>query len=227
MFDPIFENLLAPVEMTAALAGICALTSLLMGSLTGLVHRFRNSSNGNFILTLSIMPFIVQCIIMVVNGNVGTGIAVMGAFTLVRFRSVPGTAREIASIFLSMAIGLLTGAGHYLFAILFTLIANGFIVLFVAFRLGSSSGGTRFLTIAIPEDLDYTSAFDDIFAEYCRSAMLEQARTANLGTLFELRYTVTMKDLKREKEFLDKIRMRNSNLYIHCSRTNAYSSDTL
>jgi hypothetical protein len=222
-----FENVLSPVELTTGTALLCALLSLLLGALTGLAHGFRNSTNRNFIITLAVLPFIVETVIMVVNGNVGTGIAVMGAFSLVRFRSVPGTSREIVSIFMSMAIGLLTGAGHIVFAIVFTLVANGGIMLFVALRFGEGEARVRYLKITIPEDLDYTTVFEDIFAAYTVHASLERVRTANLGTLYELRYAVTLKDVRREKELLDKIRMRNSNLDISCSRIRAAAGDEL
>ncbi|MDR3276585.1 MAG: DUF4956 domain-containing protein [Treponema sp.] len=222
-----FENVLGPVDMSLQGMVVCVLLSLVLGVLTGMVHTFRNSTNKNFVITLAVLPFIVQAVILVVNDNIGTGIAVMGAFSLVRFRSFPGTAREIAGIFLSMAIGLLTGAGYALFALIFTLVANGMIMLFVVLRFGEGESRLRYLKITIPEDLDYAQVFQDLFARYTVRTSLEQVRTTNMGSLYELRYLVALRDENQEKAFLDQIRMRNSNLYINCTRTKTFISEEL
>jgi uncharacterized membrane protein YhiD involved in acid resistance len=155
---------------------------------------------------------------MLVNGKVGTGIAVMGAFSLVRFRSVPGTAKEITSIFLAMALGLAAGTGNIGYAVLFAVIINGMIVLFSITGFGESKNQARNLKIVIPENMDYTGVFQDLFAEYTRKASLERIRTVNLGSLYELQYIVVLKDNGREKEFIDKLRARNSNLEISCGK---------
>jgi hypothetical protein len=221
------EQILNTVEMNVAGVALCAVLALLLGTITGVVHTFRNSTNKNFIITLAVLPFIVQAVILVVNGNVGTGIAVMGAFSLVRFRSFPGSAREITSIFMAMAIGLLCGAGYALFAVIFTVIANGMIAAFVLLHFADGETGVRYLRITIPEDLDYTTVFEDIFQEYAKKTTLERVRTTNLGNLYELQYTVLLKEERREKEFLDKIRMRNSNLDINCARIKTHIKEEL
>jgi uncharacterized membrane protein YhiD involved in acid resistance len=205
-------------DMTISTIAFCTLTSLFSGIVTALVYTFRHSSNRNFIITLALLPVIVQSIIMLVNGKVGTGIAVMGAFSLVRFRSVAGTAKEIASIFLAMALGLATGTGYIWYAIIFTIVINGMILFFSAIGFGEAGNHTRNMKIIIPEDKDYTYIFNDLFAEYTKNARLERVRTVNLGSLYELQYTVVLKDQKKEKEFIDSMRARNSNLEISCSR---------
>jgi uncharacterized membrane protein YhiD involved in acid resistance len=164
------------------------------------------------------MPVIVQLIIMLVNGKVGTGIAVMGAFSLVRFRSVAGTAKEITSIFLAMALGLATGTGYIKYAVIFTVLINGMLVLFSVSGFGEMGSQARNLKIVIPENMDYTRIFQELFAEYTRKARLERVRTVNLGSLYELQYTIVLKDNDREKEFIDKLRARNSNLEISCGK---------
>jgi uncharacterized membrane protein YhiD involved in acid resistance len=164
------------------------------------------------------MPVIVQLIIMLVNGKVGTGVAVMGAFSLVRFRSVAGTAKEITSIFLAMALGLASGTGHIGYAVLFAVIINGMIVLFSVIGFGETRNRARNLKIVIPENMDYTGVFQDLFAEYTQQASLERVRTVNLGSLYELQYIIVLKDSSREKELIDKLRARNSNLEITCGK---------
>jgi hypothetical protein len=206
------------VNMTVMGITLCTFVSLFLGIMASSVYSIFHSSNKNFVTALALLPVIVQSIIMLVNGNVGTGIAVMGAFSLVRFRSVPGTAQEIVIIFLTMAIGLATGTGHVIYAFVFTVVISGMVVLFSVTRFGEEKKAIRSLKIVIPEDLDYSELFDDIFAKYTIKANLERVRTVNLGSLYELWYTVVLKDKNREKYLLDEIRQRNSNLDISCGR---------
>jgi hypothetical protein len=209
---------LNPLEMTGTTIALCTMASLLAGVITAAAYSFRHRSNRNFLVTLALLPVIVQSIIMLVNGQVGTGIAVMGAFSLVRFRSVPGTAKEITSIFLAMALGLATGTGRLWYALIFTAVINGMLLFFQAAGFGEAGNTVRSLKIIIPENKDYTGIFDDLFAEYTTNARLEKVRTVNLGSLYELHYTVVLKDQRQEKSFIDRIRARNGNLEISCGR---------
>jgi hypothetical protein len=213
-----FAQLFVPHLPDITLLARCTLSSLFAGIVTAAAYSFRQIANRHFVITLTLIPVIVQLIIMLVNGQVGTGIAVMGAFSLVRFRSVPGTAKEITSIFLAMALGLAAGTGALGYAVLFTLVINGLVVLFTL--IGSEEHGNlvRYLKIIIPDDKDFTRIFADVFAEYTKTARLERVRTVNLGSLYELHYTVVLKERSREKAFIDQIRARNSNLEINCSR---------
>jgi hypothetical protein len=197
----------------------CVLASLFAGVVTAMAYSFRQIVNRHFVITLALMPVIVQLVIMLVNGQIGTGIAVMGAFSLVRFRSVAGTAKEITSIFLAMALGLAAGTGALGYTILFTLVINGLVVLFTLTGFGEFGNQARNLKILIPDDKDYTLIFTDLFAEYTKTARLERVRTVNLGSLYELHYTVVLKNRSQEKAFIDKIRTRNSNLEINFNRT--------
>lgn len=211
-----------------ALSGvlISTLTSLVLGVIVALVFMYRNVYTKNFVVTIALMPALIQWVIMIVNGNLGAGVAVMGAFSLVRFRSVPGNAKEISSIFFSMAVGLATGMGYVAYAVLFTLVISGMMLVFSSTSFGEKDSAMKSLRVVIPEDMDYAGVFDDLFAEYTRSASLTRVRTTNLGSLFELQYTIVMKDGVHEKEMLDRIRQRNGNLSITCGRI-AASKDEL
>lgn len=200
---------------------ICLGASLLLGVVIALVYMFRNTYTKSFVLTLALLPAMVQTVILLVNGNLGVGVAVMGAFSLVRFRSVPGSAREIACIFFSMAVGLACGMGYVVYAGIFTLIIGAVMICYNLLRFGDSADTQRTLKIVIPEDLDYSEIFDDLFAEYTKKATLEKVQTTNLGSLYELKYTIILKDPKKEKAMLDKIRQRNGNLNITCGRVAA------
>lgn len=198
---------------------ICLGASLVLGMVIALVYMYRGTYTKSFVITLALLPAMVQTVILLVNGNLGVGVAVMGTFSLVRFRSVPGNASEIASIFFAMAVGLACGMGYIVYAATFTVIIGTAMVLYKILKFGEGAATQRTLKIIIPEDLDYTELFDDLFAEYTRKFSLERVRTTNLGSLYELKYTVILKDAKKEKEMLDKIRIRNGNLNITCSRT--------
>lgn len=169
-------------------------------------------------MTLALLPAMVQIVIMLVNGNLGTGIAVLGAFSLVRFRSAPGSAREIGAIFFAMAIGLSTGMGYIGYSVLFLLVIGLATILIAISKFGEVSSEEKDLKITIPENLDYTGIFDDLFSKYTNTVKLLQVKTSNMGSLYELHYRITLADPAREKKFIDEIRCRNGNLNICCGR---------
>lgn len=217
MLDNIITN---STNMTLSTL-LCLGASLVLGIIIALVYMYRGTYTKSFVITLALLPAMVQTVILLVNGNLGAGVAVMGTFSLVRFRSVPGSASEIASIFFAMAVGLACGMGYIVYATAFTVIIGAAMVLYKILKFGEGAAAQRTLKIIIPEDLDYSDLFDDLFAEYTKKVSLERVRTTNLGSLFELKYTVILKDAKKEKEMIDKIRVRNGNLNITCSRTAA------
>ncbi len=198
------------------------LLSLLFALIAGLIMAFgytvKNRYTKSFVLTIALLPSIVCVVIMVVNGNIGAGIAVMGAFSLVRFRSAPGTAKEIIMIFSAMGAGLLTGMGSLPLAIIFSIILTGIFILYNCVTFGKG-GQEKFkvLTVTIPEDLDYSEIFDDIFAEYTSSYELIKVKTTNMGSMFRLTYNISLKDTKKEKTMIDRLRERNGNLDITVS----------
>ena len=176
-------NSIIGTQITLSAFLICTAVSLVLGVATALVSVFRSKCTQSFAITLAILPAVVQIVIMLVNGNVGAGVAVAGAFSLVRFRSAPGTAREIGVIFLAMAIGLATGMGYVVLAAVFFLVVAGLLVLLTALNFGGKDPSERILRITIPENLDYDGFFDDLFARYARSFTLEKVKTSNMGTL--------------------------------------------
>lgn len=205
-------------ELTLSAFLICTAVSLALGVGLTLVSQFRARSSQSFAVTLAILPAVVQVVIMLVNGNIGAGVAVAGAFSLVRFRSVPGTAREIGVLFLGMAIGLATGMGYVGLAVLTFVIVSAALMLLTAVHLGGRPAGERSLKITIPENLDYEDLFDDLFSQYTTAHTLVKVKTSNMGTLYELEYRVTLPEDRIPKEFLDALRCRNGNLNIICGR---------
>ena len=203
---------------------ICTGVSLLLGVGTALVAGYHSRSTQSLAITLAILPAVVQAVIMLVNGSIGAGIAVAGAFSLVRFRSAPGTAREIAAIFLAMAIGLATGMGYVGLAALLFLILAGAMLALTVLRFGQKEDAGRILKITIPEDLDYDGLFDDLFERYTTAHTLEKVKTTNMGTLYELRYRITLRQEPVPKVFLDELRCRNGNLNITCCREESHES---
>ena len=170
----------------------------------------------SFLCSVVLLPFIVGSVIMLVNGNVGTGVAVAGAFSLVRFRSAPGSARDIAVIFLSMAAGLATGTGYVGVCLVLTLV--GALLLCVLSVAGKRvEAKDKELRITIPENIDYEGVFDDVYAQYTRAHTLISVKTTNMGSLFKLKYRVSIKPGASEKEFIDRLREKNGNLEINVS----------
>lgn len=215
----VFTSLLIRDDYVVPYAGtiaICVACALALGLGISLLYMFRNSYNKGFAVTLVLLPAVVAAVVSVVNGNVGTGIAIGGAFGLVRFRSAQGTARDILVVFMSMAAGLMCGAGYVLMAacVMIALIVIGFILLLVGF--GNRSPKQRELRITVPESLDYTDEFEDILSTYTSAHELTKVKTTNMGSLYKLYYDVTMKDPAKEKEMIDAIRVRNGNLEIVC-----------
>lgn len=220
MLDMIFSRLYTATEtisMTAFLVGMAV--SLVLGLVLALTYMFRSQYTRSFTVTLAMLPAVVSIVIMMVNGSLGAGVAVAGAFSLVRFRSVPGTAKEIGAIFLSMAVGLACGMGYPGFAALFTLIMCGVNLLYSAVGLGDKKTDIcrKTLQITIPEDVDYGGVFEDVFARYTREARLMRVKTANLGSLIRLTYEIVLKNSEEEKAMIDALRCRNGNLEISCS----------
>ena len=219
LFRGLFDtDLVAVISVTDFL--LCLGCSLVLGLVMAFAYMYRTRYTKSFVITLALLPAVVCVVIMLVNGNVGTGVAVAGAFSLVRFRSVPGTAKEICTLFLAMGAGLIAGMGYLGFAALFTLVMCVMFVLYNRLDFGSKKNSETFKTfsIVIPEDLDYSGIFDDIFAQYTLSHDLVRVKSTNMGSMFKLTYNVMLRDVTREKEMIDKIRCRNGNLEITVSK---------
>jgi hypothetical protein len=204
---------------------LCLACSIVLGAVIAWIHSLYSSSSKGFIMTVALLPAIVQMVIILVNGNLGTGIAVMGAFSLIRFRSVPGSAKEINSIFLAMAVGLATGTGYLAVAGIFVVIIGGVNILYQATGFGEPRKREKELKVTIPEGLDYMGIFDDLFKEYTVRHELIKAKTVNMGSLYKLDYRITLKNPEKEKELMDKIRCRNGNLEITCGRVSFGSEE--
>lgn len=203
----------------------CLIVSAALGILTALVFSYKNRHSASFSLALAVLPMAVCMVIMLVNGNIGAGVAVAGAFTLVRFRSTPGTAREISAIFIAMALGLATGMGYVGLAVVFFLAAAALVLILTMARFGEPPRTEKRLRITIPENLNYDGLFDDLFRQYGLQAELVQVKTTSMGMLFELTYQVTFPSASVPKDFLDALRARNGNLTI--AVTSSYDREML
>lgn len=223
MFETLFRGLFDTAAIKVIPVGdflLCIGMALLCGLMLSLCHMFRCRYTRSYTVTLLLLPAVVCAVIMMVNGNVGAGVAVAGAFSLVRFRSVPGTAREITMLFLAMGAGLICGMGYLAFAVLFTLILCLVFLLCNLVRFGGSQKSLLYktLSITIPENLDYAGIFDDLFEKYTREHSLVRVKTTNMGSLFRLTYNITLKQDASEKQMIDDIRCRNGNLEISLSQ---------
>ena len=212
------NSIITGTEITLDAFLMCTGVSLILGLAIASLCMYKNRYSQSFVVTLAMLPAVVELVIMLVNGNIGAGVAVAGTFGLVRFRSVAGTAREIGMIFLAMAIGLATGMGYVALAVLFFCMMAAFSLILSAVRFGGGNANERSLKITIPESLDYDGLFNDLFEKYTASAELERVKTINMGTMYELDYKIILKGGSVPKEFLDALRCRNGNLNIVCGR---------
>jgi len=225
LFSGIFESSSAVISVTDFL--LCLGVAMALGLLLAFCYMYRTRYTKSFVVTLALLPAVVCVVIMLVNGNIGTGVAVAGAFSLVRFRSVPGSAKEICALFLAMGTGLITGMGYLGFATLFTLVMCIAFLLYSHLNLGTQKNADRYkiMSITIPEDLDYTDVFSDILNEYLRSHELIRVKTTNMGSMFRLTYEIVLREPAKEKEMIDMIRCRNGNLEVSISRQETVNTE--
>lgn len=219
MLNTLFKGIFQSAEQTAPNVAsflICLLFALALGCIFSLCYRYKNQASLSFLGALALLPMVVSVVILMVNGNIGTGVAVAGAFTLVRFRSLPGNASEIGAIFAAMGIGLICGMGYLGFATLFCVIVCLFFLIYhtLCTRQSARDELKKLLRITIPEDLDYTGIFDDLFAQYTKDHKLVSVKTTNLGSMFRLVYEITLSESASEKPLIDAMRCRNGNLEI-------------
>lgn len=225
MFTSILSSATGSLTVISTL--LCTAASMGCGLVIALIYMYKSTYTKSFVTSLVIMPALVQTVIMIVNGNLGTSVAVLGAFSLVRFRSVPGSSKDITAIFFAVAVGLANGMGYLTYSASIILIVGlVFFILYVV-PFGEHSGKFKELKVLIPENLDYTEVFDDLFENYLKKWELIRVKTTDLGSLYELSYHIVMKDYKKEKEFLDEIRCRNGNLTIICGRPQNRSAEEL
>lgn len=215
MLDSLFLSVYTSTDqITASVYLVCSLASLALGAVIAFAAGFRSRQSKSFMLALLLIPVIVQTVIMLVNDNVGAGVAVMGAFSLVRFRSAPGSAKEIVSIFLAMATGLATAKGYIALAAVFVIVISLIMIISTYVRFKEKDDLVRELKITIPEDLNYAHEFDDLFDTYTKRSKLLNVKTTNMGSLYKLSYEVELKSEDNVQSFIDDLRTRNGNLEI-------------
>lgn len=199
---------------------LCLVVSLAIGIFLAFIYTYKTCYTQSFVITLALIPAIVCLVILLVNGSIGAGVAVAGAFNLVRFRSVPGSAKEIGAIFLAMGTGLAAGMGYLGYAVVSALILGCGSICYTHFGFGIPRAAERRKTlhITIPEHLDYTQVFDGLLEQYTTSHEILSVKTTNMGSLFKLTYQITLRDLGEEKKLIDELRCRNGNLEIMLSR---------
>ena len=223
----LFTSFIPSTGITPVVFIILVIVSLVLGGILALIHTYNNDYTKSFVMTRAILPAVVAVVILMVNGNIGAGVAVAGAFSLVRFRSAPGTAREIGAIFAAMGMGLIMGMGYIGYAALFTVLIGLAMLIYAKLASGDKKDLHKVLKITIPENLNYSDVFDDIFKEYTKNYKLNQVKTSNMGSLFKLNYEIYLKDVSREKEFIDKLRTRNGNLEISIANYQTPVTDQL
>ena len=223
----LFNSIIPSTGITPLVFIILVLVSLVLGGIMALIHTYRNDYTKSFVMTLAILPAVICVVILMVNGNIGAGVAVAGTFSLVRFRSAPGTAREIGAIFAVMGMGLIMGMGYIGYAALFTCLIGLAILMYSRFSADGKKSTRKILKITIPENLNYSDVFDEFLEKYTKSYKLKQVKTSNMGSLYKLSYEIVLTDPSIEKEFIDQIRTRNGNLEISLAEYQIQNTDQL
>ena len=218
MLSQLFYDVFTDAAVDPAMMMLAIGVSLLLGLVIAKVYQFKTVYSKSFVMSLALLPTSIAIVIFLVNGSLGAGVAVMGAFSLIRFRSAPGGAKELVSIFLVMTIGIAIGMGYLVFAIVFTLIMSLVMLLLEVVNFGQMKHSMRQLTIVIPESLDYESIFDDIFNKAANHVELANVKTSDMGSLFKIKYIIQLNGRMTEKELIDALRTRNGNLEIAISR---------
>ena len=218
MLSHLFYDIFTDTAVDPAMMLLAIGVSLLLGLVVAKVYQFKTVYRKSFVMSLALLPTLIAIVIFLVNGSLGAGVAVMGAFSLIRFRSAPGGAKELVSIFLVMTIGIAIGMGYLVFATVFTLIMSLVMLLLEVVNFGQMKHSMRQLTIVIPESLDYESIFDDIFNKAANHVELANVKTSDMGSLFKIKYIIQLNGRMTEKEFIDALRTRNGNLEIAISR---------
>ena len=218
MLSHLFYDIFTDTAVDPAMMLLAIGVSLLLGLVVAKVYQFKTVYSKSFVMSLALLPTLIAIVIFLVNGSLGAGVAVMGAFSLIRFRSAPGGAKELVSIFLVMTIGIAIGMGYLVFATVFTLIMSLVMLLLEVVNFGQMKHSMRQLTVVIPESLDYESIFDDIFSKAANHIELANVKTSDMGSLFKIKYIIQLNGRMTEKEFIDALRTRNGNLEIAISR---------
>ena len=218
MLSHLFYDIFTDTAVDPAMMMLAIGVSLLLGLVVAKVYQFKTVYSKSFVMSLALLPTLIAIVIFLVNGSLGAGVAVMGAFSLIRFRSAPGGAKELVSIFLVMTIGIAIGMGYLVFATVFTLIMSLVMLLLEVVNFGQMKHSMRQLTIVIPESLDYESIFDDIFNKAVNHVELANVKTSDMGSLFKIKYIIQLNGRMTEKELIDALRTRNGNLEIAISR---------
>ena len=221
MLESIFND-----NVTIESVLLCSICAIILGVVIAISYKISSRYSKNFLITITMLPILVMAVMIMVNGNLGTGIATAGAFSLIRFRSIPGSSKEILVVFFAMAVGLAIGMGHLVFATLLTIIAAFSLVFLSKIKLYDNNN-EKILKIVIPENLDYTNIFVEEFNKYTINNNLESVKTINMGSLFELTYKILLKNEVNEKEFIDDIRIKNGNLKVMLSQPLNNENDCL
>jgi hypothetical protein len=219
MFDEIFAPSLAATPSLAALPALFAAlgVAFVLGLLVSFVymktHKSKNPSP-SFVFTLALLPAIITVIIFLVGNNVARAFSLAGAFSIIRFRSAPGDPKDITYVLFSMAVGLAAGMGFILYAVLVGAALCAVMALLELCKYGQPKGTEKTLKITIPENLNFQHSFDGVLQKYTLSSVLRRIKTTDLGSLYELHYTVVTKNGIDEKDFIDELRCHNGNLNI-------------
>lgn len=215
IFNTILANTAADITVKSAV--ITMVMALIFGAAVAFTYYKTQEENlyqESMGITLFMLPVILSVIILFIGSNIARAFSLAGTLSIIRFRSAPGDAKDIGFIFFDIAAGLACGVGLYAYGALFIIILCAALFVVKKGNLFKTKNVQKTLKITIPEDLNYQGVFDDILDKYTKKHTLTKIKTTDLGSLFELCYSVSMDQNQNEQEFLNELRCRNGNLNI-------------
>lgn len=222
--DFLFNEILADTEeMISFSTSVWAMViSLVFGCVIAFTYKLTQDEEyyqRSLAITLVMLPIILSVIILFIGSNIARAFSLAGTLSIIRFRSAPGDAKDIGFIFFDIAAGLACGVGLYGYGAVFVLVLCAALVIVEKAHLFKPKNVQKSLKILVPEDLNIDGAFDDILDRYTKKHSVSRIQTADLGSLYQVVYTVTMADGADEQQFINELRTRNGNLTIILSRT--------
>lgn len=203
-------------------------SSILLGIVISLAYLKTHKKDGyipSFIISLIMLPTMISIIILLVGNNVARAFSLAGAFSIIRFRSTPGDTKDISYIFFTLAVGLASGMGYVGYAVIFTIILCTVMIILDSLNFAMPKSKAMVLKITVPEDLNFEGVFDEILNTNTTSWNMVKVRTRDFGALYELNYSIHLKNDVNQKKFIDSLRVRNGNLNI--SLTSCGSEDKI
>ncbi len=212
----IFDNILAQDPISWNNIVINIVIAFVLGFLISLVYQWTHrgfSYSISFIHTLILLCMIISVVMMVIGSNIARAFSLVGALSIIRFRTVVKDTRDTAFVFFSLAIGMATGTGSHKIAIIGTVLISLIILMLNKFGVGSTKGNNFLLKFRVrsspaggnPQHQS-TLLYQDVFKKYLRKNILINVTTIRDGSSMELAFSIKFKDADKQQQFISELK---------------------